>query len=403
MRNLLVSLAFLMSMGASAAVIDLNTVTERAKKKNYTVLQNAEMLYQSKMTMVKSRTDLLPSLNLWDILNSVTGFEVNLIEDLCPFLIPSNWFRKAENELLYQADKLGYRALVANEVMNARAIYWRILHDQDLVQILDEHIKELDSILEAIRIREEIGVVPVGTTRELKIRQLGLKDDWNQLRLLYQRELLSLTMALGYPAEQHHIIRKDELKMIDRVGRVGFENELKYVLALSPELQQFDYFVRVIPNLRGEVYFAIMGAGKASRGLPGGVFDSLPTLNGLGFSQAPVLKIIASQERLLKLQRDGVRETLKRQWQGFINEFTIGLERRANLADRIRLTNQAKDYIEEKIKRGESLNLFELLDISRSLMETQIAYVALQYHLRAQLDIRDRLQFQGGYRGIERL
>lgn len=403
MKKIIISLSLFFSMVSSAAVIDLVTVTERAKKNNYTVLQNAERLYQSKMTMVKSRTDLLPSLNLWDILNSVTGFEVALIEDICPFLIPSNWFRKSENELLYQADKLGYRALVANEVMNARAIYWRILHDQDLIQILDGHLKELDEISEAIRIREEIGVVPVGTTRELKIRQLGLRDDWNQLRLLFQRELISLTMALGYPAEQHHIIRKDELKVIDRVGRINADNELKYVLALSPELQQFEYFVRVIPNLRGEVYFAILGAGKASRGLPGGVFDNLPTLNGLGFSQAPVLKIIASQERLLKIQRDGVKETLKRQWQGFINEFTLGLERRTNLAERIRLTNEAKAYIEEKIKRGQNINIFELLDISRSLMDSQIAYVALQYHLRAQLDIRDRLQFQGGYRGIESL
>lgn len=400
MKTILVCFSLLLSLSASAAVIDLDSVTLRAKKNNYMVLQNAERLYQSKMTMVKARMHLLPSLNIWDILNSVTGFEVNLIEDIAPFLIPANWYRMSENKLLHQAEKLSYRALVANEVMNARGVYWRILHDDEVIQVLNRHVNELEDIIEAVRIREEIGVVPVGTTRQLQIRHLGIKDDWHQLRLLYQRELLELTMALGYPAEQHHIIRKDELAVVDRLGRTNFYQGLPSALTLSPELAQFNYFLQVIPKLRGEVYFSIMGAGKASRGLPGGVFDNLPTLEGFGFTAAPVMKIIASQQRLLTLQRDGVRETLKRQWQGAINELQIGLERKETLADRIRLTQESKRFIEQKIKRGENINMFELLDITRSLVESEIAYVALRYHLRANIDIRDRLLFEGGYKGI---
>lgn len=393
-------LTLLTSSLLSAAVIDLDSITLRAKKNNYVVRENAERLYQSKMTMLKSRTDLLPSLNLWDILNAATGFEVGIIQDIAPFLIPSNWYRMKENTLLNQAEKLSYKTLVANEIMNARAMYWRILHDQDLIEILGTHIDELDEMVEAIRVREEIGVVPVGTTRELKIRQLGVKDDWHKMRLLYQQELLQLTMALGYPAEQHHIIRKDELSPVKNYVPIDFDRGLKNTLAVSPELAQFNYLVQVIPLMKGEVYFSFLGAGKASRGLPGGVFDNLPTMDGLGFSAAPVLKIISSQRRMLEIQRDGVRETLKRQWQSTANDMEIGMERRANLAERLRLTQEAKDYIARKIRFGEKINLFELLDISRSLVENQIAYVALVYHLRATLDFRDRLQMIGGYSGL---
>ena len=123
------------SVPANAVEIDLQTITMRAKKNNYLVRENAERLYQSKMTLVKARTHLLPSLNIWDILNSVTGFEVNLIEDIAPFLIPANWFKLKENKLLHEAEKLGYRTLIANEVISARSIYWRLLHDLDLIDI----------------------------------------------------------------------------------------------------------------------------------------------------------------------------------------------------------------------------------------------------------------------------
>jgi hypothetical protein len=259
------------SVPANAVEIDLQTITMRAKKNNYLVRENAERLYQSKMTLVKARTHLLPSLNIWDILNSVTGFEVNLIEDIAPFLIPANWFKLKENKLLHEAEKLGYRTLIANEVISARSIYWRLLHDLDLIDILSTHIDELDQLTEALRIREEIGVVPVGTTRDLQIRSLGIRDDWHQLRLLYRQELNQLTMALGFSADTPHSIRRtNELDVVERMPRVDYALGLQSSLAASPELAQFKYFIRVLPLIKGEVYFSILGAGKASRGLPGG-------------------------------------------------------------------------------------------------------------------------------------
>jgi hypothetical protein len=389
------------TLQTSAAEIDLETVTLRARKNNYTVLNNAQRLYQSKMYMMKSRTDLLPSLNLWRLLNNFAGgFQIDMVEDIAPFLIPANWFKMKENTLLHKVEKLGYRAFVANQVMNARSLYWKLLHDETVIGQIDIYVKELDPLVELVRTREDNGVIPLGTTRDLRIHQLRMKDDLHKMKLLQKNQLLNLTMALGFPSEEHHIVHQDELGVVETIKPIDYTQAVDSVLGASPELAQFHYMLKVLPKMKGEAYFSLLGAGRASRGLPGGVFDDLPSLDTFGFSNIPVINMIKAQKSMLLLQRDGVMETLKRQWQGNYNELEFGVLRKTDLGEQIRLNRESKDFILRKIQMGENVNMVDLLNTSRNLVESEIAYTALVYHLRSTLDVQERLQFTGPYGGI---
>ena len=129
----------------AAQNITLDEVTQKVRDQNLTVLQNAEKVYQAKLSIDEARMNLLPRLNLWNVGRVLLEPTVllDVVQDIAPFLVPANWFRRKESEILYKAEMEGYRALQANEIYAARSLYLKVLMDQMLHENLKNYSEQL--------------------------------------------------------------------------------------------------------------------------------------------------------------------------------------------------------------------------------------------------------------------
>ena len=135
---------------AQDTVISLDQVAQKVKETNYSVLENAQRVYQAKETINFSKRNLLPRLNFWNILKLPFDWAsaIDIVQDLAPFLVPNNWFRVSESKLFYLAQKEQYRALWANEVMTSKLLYINTLRDIDFLSLLENQSRQLKELID---------------------------------------------------------------------------------------------------------------------------------------------------------------------------------------------------------------------------------------------------------------
>lgn len=406
MKSLFLTFAIMLASQTALAVtkVTIDDVSKKVKDQNFLVLEKAKRVYQANKSISMARRGLLPRLNLWRIAKifieptALLGNGLDMIGDIAPFLIPSNWFRVKQNKILYEAEQEAYVALWANEIMTAKAVYVRVLMDRDLYKFISENVTALDNLVEIAQSRAELGFEKPEVARELEVQLLGFKDDQRQMALLLQEELSLLTYLMGFPASEQ--IELADLNLPDPTGfpTLNSASLEAQMLKESPERKQFDHLVRVVPSIKKEVAFSFLGASSISRGVAGGIFDHLPVMDGLGFDAAPAMKIISKEKEVLKIQRQGIEETLKRQLQGSeivydsIQKSFAQLQRRQYLAD----SNFNQQT--ERVILGQPININEFaLNIHQRTL-SRSATLEAQYKFVSNLDKLDRLTFEGDYK-----
>jgi outer membrane protein TolC len=315
--------------------ITLQDVTKRVSESNFAVYQNAIRVYQAKESIKAARGNLLPHLNLWDIAGAAADIYtgggtggagvVGLISDIVPFLIPANWFRVQEVKLLYQADQLGYQALWANELMSAKALYMHVVLDQSLRENILHNIEEVSNIHKIVQMRELLGGAPQGSAREIEIRLLALQEDKRSMEVLLQEELSQLSFAMGMPAQTTLELTQIDLPNMATLEPLNYDDFEFRAVDSAPEINQYDYFIEASDYVRRETMYSFLGASSMSRGAGGGVFDNIPVTPGLGFGTAPSMRIVSAQKDILKLQKLGAEEVIKRQLKLLVNNYNLDL------------------------------------------------------------------------------
>lgn len=401
MKKYLIGLFLTVALPAGAkdpVQLKLSDVVHRVSNSNYKVYENALKVYQAKANIEKARADLLPNLNVWSIANIImdpTSIFEN-ITDVAPFLVPGNWFRLEENKLLYLAEREGYRALWGNEVHIAKTLYKNVLLDQELYEKVTASILELDRIHKIVKTRETFGGVPPGTARDIEIRLIGLKEDEANLKILLALEYDELTYALGYNADesvQLHPVVMPQVLQLQPINPKEYEFRL---LSMSPERRQFEHFFSVLAQIKKEIEYAILGVSNISRGVAGGIFDHIPIPSGLGGKDAS-LKVLNAQHEIMKTQRTGVEETLKRQLRAVSTQFNSDLANYSNFQRRAVLAKESKDSLLRRLKLGENISVVELSESSRLQIQSETALLAVHYRVLNSSDRMQRLIFDGDY------
>lgn len=395
---IIISLLVVNTNAQAPSKIRLSDVVNRVSNNNYKVYENALKVYQAKANIEKARADLLPRLNIWSIasiiLDPTSIFD--RITDVAPFLVPGNWFRLEENKLLYLAEREGYRALWGNEVSIAKTLYKHILFDERLYQQVLFSTTELEKIHKIVKTRETFGGAKPGTARDIEIRILGLKEDAENLRILLALEYDELTYALGYKVEEE--VTLEPVQMLD-VATLKPINPKEYefrLLSSSPERRQFDHFFSVLDQIKKEIEYAVMGVSEISRGVAGGIFDNIPIPNGLGGKEAS-LKILNAQREIMKTQKTGVEETLKRQLRAVSTQYNSDLANYDNFNRRVQLSRESKDALLRRLKLGENIDVVELSENSRNQILAETALLTVQYRVLNSTDRLQRLIFDGDY------
>lgn len=402
MKSILMLGILLLGLSASAnqVPIKLSDVVERVSNQNFKVYENALKVYQAKSNIEKARADLLPRLNLWKLVGVIFnwGSLFDTITDVAPFLVPGNWFRLEEIKLLYLAEKEGYRALWGNELNIAKAMYIHVLLDQGLYKHIQKSISDLEKVHRIIKTRETFGGAPIGSAREVEIKLLGLKEDEKNLQVLLAQENAELSYVLGFDQYTELVLEPVVLPVFEQLKPINPREYEFRLLSTSPERRQFDHFLSVITQIKKEIEYSFLGVSEISRGAAGGIFEAIPIPNnGLGFGKEAAMKMAEAQKEILKTQKRGIEETLKRQLNNTAVVYNSDIDNYENFKRRFELSTQSKNALLKRIQLGENVNVLELSESSRNQIQAESTLLAIQYRFMTSIDRIERLIFSGDY------
>ncbi len=381
----------------------IDDVAKQVKQGNYLVLEEAERLYQARQNISVARAGLLPRLNLWKVASTALGSAIEpaslleLVPEIAPFLVPANWFRAKETEILYFAEMEGYRALWANELLQAKSLYYQILFDQNLLTVTEKAHTRLKEVETVVKARESTGHLPSGSTKIIQIKRLALEADRKNLSLLVSEEHNAMKAFLGLQAQEEL-----ELKAIPKPDYSSFEdinaNELLLrVVDVAPENRQYGHFLKVLPLIKKEIRFSFLGASDISRGVAGGIFDDIPMPDGLGFGQGASLDILRSKEKIMTLQKVGIEETLKRNLFNTVSRFNSMLELAENIESRAELSDGVWKNLKRKLVLGEEVDFQEITEATEVILGVDIAVMAHEQEFLKSNERISRLLFNNDY------
>lgn len=404
MRNLLLAFAFTLGTSNAFAVensrfLGIEEVAGLISAQNLSVLSNAERVYQAKDSIRVARGNLLPKLNVWRVAGAVFDPKglYGMVEDIVPFLVPANWWRVKEAKLFAEAQREAYTALWANEVMTAKALFIHAELDRNLLILIERKIGELEKLKTIAHTREVLGGAPEQVSKQIAIQILSLKDDVRSLKYLVQEELNALGFSLGLPSETELVLKPLNFEALGTVkipAKAGFEAR---AVTASPEVRQFESLILAAKHVRKEVRFAFLGVSTLSRGVMGGVFDSLPISDGLGFGTAASVRVTKREKAILELQRKGIEESLKRTSTMTLGSLALDREGLANAAERRELAHSLKRDLESRLRLGDEIDAASLLGAIQGTVEADISDLTIRHRILVTLDRVDRLVFEGDY------
>lgn len=389
---------------SNEVAITMEDVVKKVSNENYSVYANALRVYQARENIQFARMNLLPKLNLWRLagvaVDTVLGnyaSSLNLVGDIAPFLVPANWFRFEAAKILYNAEKEGYRALWANELMTAKALYVHLLLDQSLLDHIKQNQKELNALLQIVKLRELLGGAPQGASRDIEVQLLALKEDARQLQVLLSEEESLLSYMMGFDAEKTVVPVAISMPKIESMLPLEYEDFIFRAVDSSPEVRQFDHLIAATDTVRREVFYSFLGTSNMSRGVAGGIFDNIPIQDGLGFGAPASMRIASAQKEILKVQRTGIEETLKRHLKLLVNQYNLDLESYSNLKQRVALTQATKEQLHDRLSLGQEVEMLSLIEASRNHIQADTAFFAIQFRFITNEDKLARLIFHGDY------
>lgn len=378
MKYLTLLFIFLISIPSFAFEVKIEDVSKHVSSKNYVVLENAQLTYQSQEAISFARHNLLPQLNVWDIAGIAFSWTnaLGVVQDIAPFLVPANWFRVKEQKILFEAQKFGYHAVWANQIFTAKSLYYRIDHDQKLLGTINQNIKELELIHSILKTREIFGGAPLGGSKILEMRILELTDDQKRIEYLVSEELAQLKYILAIPAQNDIVIKALEISLSDKPD-LDITKLYSIALGQSPEIKQYREFIKIIPQIKKEIRFSFLGTNSISRGVGGGVFDDLPVQRGLGFGAGNTMAILRSKEAIMKLQLLGIEETIKNHLKVYVEIYNSDINYFKILKNRIQDSRMIQQSYFERLQMGENVNAWDIVDASKSLMSSQVVFNSL--------------------------
>ena len=388
----------LVAAAAKSNSLKLSEVVKSVSQKNYKVKATALRAYQAKTNIEKARADLLPRLTIWSLAKVVIDPStiIDQITDIAPFLVPANWSRLEQNKILAKAEAEGYRALWGNEVHVTKSLYAKVLLDQGLLKHISESTAELERLHRIVKTHELFGGAKPGTSRDLEIRILGLKEDEQNMKLLISQEIDELTYALGMKAEAKISLAPVELPNVESLKEISYKDYEKQAIAASPERKQYSHLISTVDYIKEEISFSFFGNSPISRGVAGGVFDAIPATTGL-FGQSESIKIADAQAEILRVQQSGVVETLKRQLRALSNQFNSDLLNYAMYQRRLTLAEESALALTRRTQLGEKIDAVEYSENVKNKIQAKAALLSLQYRVLIHQDRLQRITFTGDY------
>lgn len=370
-------------------------VATKVKNVNYTIEENRIKLRQSKEYAKYARLSLLPKLNLWKLLDfsSDTKGIFGFIEDLVPFLIPANWNKAKQAEILALAAEESYKTVLANELLNAKILYNSINNDRNLVTQLKRNQGVITELYQFAEARSEFGHDELLIKNHLQSLLLQNKEDILVINQVIKEEKLRLLNIMGSPITSQY-----DLSEIPSAGNLNLKShEVELILSNSPELKVYDSLIQVSGLIKDEIYFSFLGGSSLSKGFYGGIFDAIPVDGGLGFSTPSQIKIAKDQTALLNKQKEASRALIDLQYQTAAEIITSLREQLVSANEIYQFSIQRVENLKDKMYLGQKINLAEFSDSLLSLSKATAKLYLVQNQIKQNQFKLERMLWKGDF------
>jgi hypothetical protein len=402
MKNIIYIFTLLISVSTFAKNVELKIedVVKKVSNENFLVIENAERVYQKKENIKFSRASLLPKLNIWNLLKLPAIFIDplsigDIIQDVAPFLVPSNWFKLGQSKHLYKAQKEQYRALWANEVNTAKLLFMSVYRDHSLTNLISDKSTKYKEILEIAKARNLFGHGNIFAFNLIKDRYLALVEDSRNLNNLTYSETKDLQFLTGINNEEDVDLIAPSLPKLEDARKIEFAKLIFKAIDASPEVYQYEHLLNALSKVKGQINFSILGTSTFSSG--DGVFDNIPIQDGLGFGMGASVRIAKSEGRILKTQLKATIETIKRQVNVLVNEYNSLIENYSITQERIALSNANYNAMMSHIAIGGTLEVMEMIEILDNLYTSKILLMSYKFRFSDLVEKIKRITFSGDY------
>ncbi len=384
---------------AEEKVISLDEVASKVKETNFTILENAQRIYQAKETITFNKRNLLPKLNLWNVLKLPFDWAsaIDMVQDIAPFLVPNNWFRVSQSKLFYLAQKEQYRALWANEVMTAKLLYTNTLRDQSFLKLLKTQETQLSELIAIVKTRTVFGEVPPQVLKFLKIRKLEIEEDIRLLDSLVYEEIKAMSYLMGIPQEIDLKLENIVLPVVEDLNPISFDTFVFRAMDNAPELNQYAYIKEALKYVRKEAYFSFLGASTTSRGAGGGVFNNIPLQDGLGFGLGSSVRITRSEGKILDINAEATKEVIKKNLYNLVYNFNSYIKNIDNQNERFQLAQENYETVKTQLILGMNVDPLEMLTSIDNLFDASISLENYKYEVVNTIEKLKRSIFNGDY------
>jgi outer membrane protein TolC len=395
----ILTILFTFNLYASTEFISLDDVSKKVKESNFTVLENAQRVYQAKETITFSKRNLLPRLNFWNVLKLPFDWAsaIEIVQDIAPFLVPNNWFRVSQNKLFYLAQKEQYRALWANEVMTSKLLFLNALRDIDFYESLKVQKNRLQELVEIVEARSVMGDVPPQVLKFLRIRKLEIEEDLRSLDTLIFEEKKALSLLMGIDQEKEVEFIPVVLPSVEDLSKISFDTFVFRALDNAPELNQYNYIKSSLRYIKKEAYFTFLGSSTTARSSAGGVFNNIPLQDGLGFGMSSTLRIAASEGKMLDINIKATKEVIKKNLYNLVYNFNSYIDNIDNQNKRLQLATENYNIIKTQLILGAHIDPLEMLTSIENLFDASISLVNYKYEVVNTMEKLKRSIFNGDY------
>lgn len=385
---------------AEVMPITLENVAQTVSQTNYIVKENAERVYQKKENIKVARANLIPKLNIWNLLKLPAVIADprsigDIIQDIAPFLIPENWFKLKQSKYELKAQKEQYRALWANEVLTSKLLFTSIVRDDDFLELIKEKSVFYNEIMDIAETRSIFNGENLNDFSIIKGRFLELKEDIRNMENLIYSETKEFQYLIGVNNQKDIQLIKPKLKTLSSSPKIVADKILFKALDASPEMKQYEHLLGALMKIEDQIKFSVFGSSTASTA--GGYFSNIPMSNGLGFGLIPTLNISKSEGRILKIQLEGSMETIKRQVNVLVNEYNSLIENYDLIKERGELAKNTYESFMAQIAMGGTLNPLEFIEIINTLFSSKILALAYEYRFNDVIEKLSRITFSTDY------
>lgn len=353
--------------GNATGKYSLNDLFQKVISDSYESRIASEKLYQSQQEVKLFRSGLYPSLSLATVVSFIANplFSVSTIGSLVPFVFPTNWFRFDNKKATYQAEVMGFKSLVANQMSLAEDLYHQILRDRHALETLKTIGKSLDERRQIVAQNVELGHAPDTDLFEFEDLFYKNKTDIGKLEqgLTTQYAILSRGIGLSPRDGITELVDSTATQPdLSKLKPLDPENLMAAALSGSLELRQTIMLENAAASNINAESFSFINPGEWVS-LSSGVFHRV--------------KIAKSALKSAILLRESTQNSVEVQVINLCSTYNQLLEQSRDLAKNIENRQKVYDRVEVAYQAG-TASALQVRAVLEGMMQLQIEKTNLQ-------------------------